>query len=92
MTNTTTRRVYIYGEGSIWRVRRSDVAKLQAGEYFNTVCRLTAAALDYKTGKWSNLPKGIYQPGEGSDLESCANCVRIEHYDLVDEIPHHFNR
>jgi len=83
-------RYYVYADGGVWRVpyNRDGTHPLETGETLNLRrCSQLASDLNYRTGRWSRLPVGVYQEDDGTRLYSGSDGVEV--FSLYDyDIPY----
>ena len=81
-------RIYVWGDGAIWRISKKALKQVAQGAYACDVGRMMSAEQNIKTGQWRNLPKGIDQDQDGK-LWVSANGVELFSYDDHDELEYY---
>ena len=78
--------VYVYGEGYLWRLGKGAMRQVARGASPLAVGTLLAAAYNYSTGRWSNLPAALYQSGPWTRLFAVKNGYEVYSYDEQERI------
>ena len=75
-------RLYVYGDGTVWRYDEAAMRSVLAGVPWARAGRvLRGARMNYHTGRWTGLPVDLYQGTGSSRLGSARNGVHVIHYD-----------
>ena len=83
-------RIYVWGDGAIWRISKKALKQVAQGAYACDVGRMMSAEQNIKTGQWRNLPKGIDQDQDGQ-LWVSENGVELFAYDDHDDLEDYAN-
>lgn len=75
-------RLYVYGDGTVWRFDRKAMQAVVAGADWTRAGRLLRGPrLNYRTGHWTGLPVDLYQGAGSSHLGGARSGVHVVHYD-----------
>ena len=77
------KRVYVWGDDAVWKVPASVEPSLAWFQSLPYHSEMRGPRYNSKRGRWSRLPIGVYQTGEGR-LESWKADVEILHYDCLE--------
>jgi len=83
-------RVYVWGDGAIWRISKKALKQVAQGAYACDVGRMMSAKKNWRTSRWSNLPNGIAQNEDGN-LWVTENGVELYAYDDHDDLEDYAN-